>query len=94
MVSGIGMNTCFQLLATTGILINPQWACAVRVTIVVFYIGGDFPYNGAWDAHIKKLIQNGNKKVNQLNNIISNRYINECTLYVATFSSSPKPGVW
>ena len=40
------------------------------------YLGVDFSYNGAWDTHIKKLIQNGKRKVNQLNNIISNRYIN------------------
>ena len=39
------------------------------------YLGVDFSYNGAWDTHIKKLIQNG-KQVNQLNSIISNRYIN------------------
>ena len=38
------------------------------------YLGVDF-YSGAWDAHIKKLLQNG-KKVNQLYNIISNHYIN------------------
>ena len=36
----------------------------------------DFSYNGAWDTHIKKLIQNDKKKVNQLNSIISTCYIN------------------
>ena len=36
------------------------------------YLGVDL----AWDTHIKKLIQNGKQKVNQLNSIISNRYIN------------------
>ena len=30
------------------------------------YLGVDFSYNGAWDTHIKKLIQNGKQKVNQL----------------------------
>ena len=40
------------------------------------YLGIDFSYNGAWDTHIKKLIQNGKKKVNQLHGIISNRNIN------------------
>ena len=40
------------------------------------YSGVDFSYNGAWDTHIKKLIQNGKQKVNQLNSIIRNRYIN------------------
>ena len=36
------------------------------------YLGIDFSYNGAWDTHIKKLIQNGEKKFNQLHSIISN----------------------
>ena len=40
------------------------------------YLGVDFSYNGAWDTHIKKLTQNGKQKVNQLNSITSNRYIN------------------
>ena len=41
------------------------------------YLGVDFSYNGAWDTHIiNKLIQNGQQKVNQLNSIISNHYIN------------------
>ena len=40
------------------------------------YLGIDFSYNGAWDAHIKKLIQIGTKKVNQLHSIISNCNIN------------------
>ena len=40
------------------------------------YLEVDFSYNGAWDTHIKKLIQNGKQKVNQLNSIISNCYIN------------------
>ena len=33
------------------------------------YLGVDFSYNGAWDTDIKKLIQKGKQKVNQLNNI-------------------------
>ena len=40
------------------------------------YLGVDFSYNGAWDTHIKKLIKKGKQKVNQLNSIISNPYIN------------------
>ena len=40
------------------------------------YLGVDFSYNGAWDTHMKKLIQNCKRKVNQLNSIISNCYIN------------------
>ena len=40
------------------------------------YLGINFSYNGAWDTHIKKLIQNGKKKVNQLHSINSNCNIN------------------
>ena len=59
------------------------------------YLGVDFSYNRVCDAHIKKLIRNEKKKVNQLNNIISNHYTNwiECA-YVVAFSSSSKPRVW
>ena len=46
-VSGIGVITCSQLLAT-----------------ILIYIGVDFSYNGAWDTHIKKLIENDKQKVN------------------------------
>ena len=34
------------------------------------YLGIDFASNGAWDVHIKKVINNGRKKVNQLHNVI------------------------
>ena len=30
------------------------------------YLGIDFASNGAWDVHIKNVINNGRKKVNQL----------------------------
>ena len=33
----------------------------------------DFQCNGAWDAHIKRVVENGRKKVNQLHSVISNR---------------------
>ena len=32
--------------------------------------------NGAWDAHIKRVVENGRKKVNQLHSVISNRGVN------------------
>ena len=35
------------------------------------YLGIDFSSNGAWDMHIKKLLDNGRKKVNQLHKVIS-----------------------
>ena len=40
------------------------------------YLGIDFSSNGALDMHIKKLIDNGRKKVIQLHKVISNRNIN------------------
>ena len=35
------------------------------------YLAVDFSYNRAWDTHIKKLIQNDEQKVSQLNSTIS-----------------------
>ena len=40
------------------------------------YLGIDFSSNGAWDMHIKKLLDNGRKKVNLLHKVISNRNVN------------------
>ena len=40
------------------------------------YLGIDFACNGAWDGHIKKVLDSGRKKVNQLHSVISNRDIN------------------
>ena len=39
-------------------------------------MGIDFASNGAWDGHIKKVLDCGRKKVNQLHSVISNRDIN------------------
>ena len=36
----------------------------------------DFASNGAWDVHLKKVLDNSRKKVNQLHSVISNRDIN------------------
>ena len=36
----------------------------------------DFQCNGAWDVHIKRVVENGRKKVNQLHSVISNRGVN------------------
>ena len=40
------------------------------------YLVIDFSRNGAWDMHIRKLLDNGRKRVNQLHKVISNRNIN------------------
>ena len=40
------------------------------------YLGIDFASDGAWDVHIKKVINNSKKRVNQLYSVISNRDIN------------------
>ena len=39
------------------------------------YLGIDFTSDGGWDTHVKRVISNGRKKVNQLHSIISNRNI-------------------
>ena len=38
--------------------------CSQMLATILIY-GVDFSYNGAWDTHIKKLIQNGKQKVNR-----------------------------
>ena len=40
------------------------------------YLGTDFSSNGAWYMHIRKLLDNGRRKVNELHKVISNRNIN------------------
>jgi hypothetical protein len=40
------------------------------------YLGVDFTSTGAWDVHIKNVLDNGRRKVNQLHSVISNRDIN------------------
>ena len=40
------------------------------------YLGIDFACNGAWDVHLKRVLGNCRKKVNQLPSIISNRDVN------------------
>ena len=40
------------------------------------YLGVDFTNTGAWDVHIKNVLDNGRRKVNQLHSVISNRDIN------------------
>ena len=39
------------------------------------YLGIDFACNGAWDVHVKKVIDSGRTKLNQLHSVISNRSI-------------------
>ena len=34
------------------------------------YLGIDFACNGAWDVHLKRVLDNGRKKVNHLLSII------------------------
>ena len=64
-----------------------KWRLKVNVSksaVMVFsvevsnysYLGIDFASNGTWDVHLKKVLDNGGKKVNQLHSVISNRDIN------------------
>ena len=39
------------------------------------YLRIDFASDGGWDTHVKRVIRNRRKKVNQLHSIISNRNI-------------------
>ena len=39
------------------------------------YLGVDFTKTGAWDVHIKNVLDNGKRKVTQLHSVISNRDI-------------------
>ena len=50
------------------------------------YLGIDFSSNGAWDMHIKKLLDNGRKKVNQLHKVSNNRKVNLSTLRLLLLS--------
>ena len=40
------------------------------------YLGIEFASNGAWDMHIKKVVDSGRKKLNQIHSVLSNRDIN------------------
>ena len=40
------------------------------------YLGIDFSCNGVWDVYVKKVIDSGKTKLNQLHSVISNRSIN------------------
>ena len=35
------------------------------------YLAIDFVSNGAWDVHLKKVLDNGRKNVNQLHSVIT-----------------------
>ena len=54
-----------------------KWGEHDLPTVVKYmFLGIDFASNGAWDGHIKKVLDCGRKKVNQLHSVISNRDIN------------------
>ena len=40
------------------------------------YLGVDFMSNGAWNEHLKRVLDNGRNKVNKLHSVLSNRDIN------------------
>jgi len=58
-------------------LCSKQCYCAEGLHFSGFhYLGIDFTSDGGWDTHVKRVIINGRKKVNQLHSIFSNRNIN------------------
>ena len=50
--------------------------CLLSLNILYTYLGIDFACNGAWDRHIKNVLDSGRKRVNKLHSVISNRDIN------------------
>ena len=50
--------------------------CSFLIVSSYIYLGIAFSSNGAWDMHIKKLLDNGGIKVNQLHKFISKSNIN------------------
>ena len=35
------------------------------------YLGVDFTSNGAWDEHVKRVLQNGRKKISQVHSLLA-----------------------
>ena len=56
--------------------VEGTWKWGEHDLPTVAFLGIDFASNGAWDGHIKKVLDCGRKKVNQLHSVISNRDIN------------------
>ena len=44
------------------------------------YLGIEFTNNGAWDKHIKKVVDSGTKKLNQVHSFVSNLSVVRPTL--------------
>ena len=62
-------------------VVNGCWKCgeySLPIVSSYSYLGIEFSRNGTWDIHniIRKLLDNGRKRVNQLHKVISNRNIN------------------
>ena len=57
------------------------------------YLGVDFASNGAWDGYIKKVLDSGRKKKNQLHSVISNKDINTSARRLLLLSVV-RPRVW
>ena len=51
----------------------------LRIMSNYSYLGIAFASNGAWDVHLKKVLDNGRKKVNQLHSVTK------------VYSCSPEP---
>ena len=49
------------------------------------YLGIDFSRNGDWDMHIRKLLDNGRKRVNQVHKVISVNYQLSTAIYYRPF---------
>ena len=66
------MQRCFQSKCYS---ISVKFAEGLHFS-AFHYLGIDFSSNGTWDMHIKMLLDNDRKRVNQLHKVISNRNVN------------------
>ena len=55
--------------------------------VIVIHLGIDFASDGRWDTHVKRVISNGRKKVDQLHSIARNINQKYEFKYLYTFAS-------
>ena len=84
------IRVCYLVFARDAV--EGSWKWGVCLTFLT-YLGIDIQCNGAWDAHIKRVIDSGRKKVSQLHSVISNRDVN-FNVHTFTVCSEAYSTVW
>ena len=69
-------KSAVMVFAKEVVNVEGTWKWREHDLPTVAYLGIDFASNRAWDGHIKKVLDCGRKKVNQLHSVISNKDIN------------------